>query len=93
MCKSAILRSREAARAASPPRNRQQAPDVARVGLVPAAEIVADAVDGLHEAAAARGIDIGPDTNLPWWDGAQPDFTWATEIVHAAIRPMAPHNV
>ena len=39
---------------------------------------VEDAVLALREWAAERDIEIGPDTNLPWWDGsAVPDYDWA----------------
>ncbi len=65
-----------------------RAPDLRPIPVVPPAELVADAVEALHEAAATRGVEIGPDTNLPWWDGTVPDYTWATEIVHAATRPI-----
>jgi hypothetical protein len=50
---------------------------------VPPPAQVEDAVQALHDAAAARGIEIGPDTNLPWWDGVVPDMTWAIESLYA----------
>jgi hypothetical protein len=43
----------------------------------PPREDVEDAVLTLREWAAERDLAIGPDTNLPWWDGALPDFDWA----------------
>jgi hypothetical protein len=39
---------------------------------------VEDAALALRQWAAERDIEIGPDTNLPWWDGAAlPDYDWA----------------
>ena len=39
---------------------------------------VEDAVLSLRQWAADRDLEIGPDTNLPWWDGsALPDYDWA----------------
>ena len=34
-------------------------------------------LESLHEWAAGRGLDLGPDSNLPLWDGARPDYDWA----------------
>jgi hypothetical protein len=40
-------------------------------------EPIEDAVEWLHARAAANELEIGPETNLPWWDGAVPDYDWA----------------
>jgi hypothetical protein len=31
----------------------------------------------LRTWAADHDFEIEPDTNLPWWDGAVPDYDWA----------------
>jgi hypothetical protein len=41
---------------------------------VPPAQIVEDTQADLRAWAAEHEIEIGPDTNLPWWDGAAPDY-------------------
>jgi hypothetical protein len=39
---------------------------------------VEDAALALRQWATEQDIEIGPDTNLPWWDGAAvPDYDWA----------------
>jgi hypothetical protein len=43
---------------------------------VPPAQIVEDTQADLRAWAAEHEIEIGPDTNLPWWDGAAPDYDW-----------------
>jgi hypothetical protein len=44
---------------------------------VPPRPLVEDAMQALQEWAAERDIEITPATNLPWWDGAVPDYDWA----------------
>jgi hypothetical protein len=44
---------------------------------VPRQEQVHDAMVALQIWAAERDLDIGPDSNLPWWDGAVPDYDMA----------------
>jgi hypothetical protein len=34
-------------------------------------------LESLHEWATDRGFDLGPDSNLPLWDGTRPDYDWA----------------
>jgi hypothetical protein len=43
---------------------------------IPPPEAIEDAVAGLHDWATERGLEIGPDTGLSWWDGAVPDYDW-----------------
>ena len=38
---------------------------------------VEDAAHDLEQWARDRDVDITPATNLPWWDGAVPDYDWA----------------
>ena len=49
--------------------------------------VVGGALESLHEWAAERGLDLGPDSNLPLWDGTRPDYDWA---VGALLRASAP---
>jgi hypothetical protein len=51
-----------------------RAPTAAPIAPVPARDQIDDAVLSLRQWAAEREIEIGPDTNLPWWDGAVPDY-------------------
>jgi hypothetical protein len=44
---------------------------------VPSHAPVENAIEWLHTRAAANDLEIGPDTNLPWWDGVVPDYDWA----------------
>ena len=34
-------------------------------------------LESLHEWAADHGLDFGPDSNLPLWDGTRPDYDGA----------------
>ena len=43
---------------------------------VPSRETVDDLQADLRAWAADHGLEINPDTNLPWWDGATPDYDW-----------------
>jgi hypothetical protein len=40
-------------------------------------------LESLHEWATDRGLDLGPDSNLPQWDGTRPDYDW---VVGALVR-------
>ena len=51
--------------------------DGVRLPALPPAEVVEDAVTRLRIWAAERGLDMGPDTALPWWDGSVPDYDLA----------------
>jgi hypothetical protein len=41
---------------------------------VPALPDLEDATANLRIWAVERGVEIGPDTNMPWWDGEAPDY-------------------
>jgi hypothetical protein len=41
---------------------------------VPEPTEVQDALANLRVWAVERGLEIHPDTNLPWWDGEAPDY-------------------
>jgi|GEM_PF-4665355 hypothetical protein len=34
-------------------------------------------LESLHEWATDRGLDLGPDSNLPQRDGTRPDYDWS----------------
>ncbi|HJX66897.1 MAG TPA: DUF222 domain-containing protein [Polyangia bacterium] len=53
------------------------APDGCALQAEPPQHIAEDVLDSLHEWAADRGLDLGPDSNLPLWDGTRPDYDWA----------------
>jgi hypothetical protein len=48
-----------------------------RIPALPPTETVEAAQESLLVWAAERGLNIGPDTSLPWWDGATPDYDLA----------------
>jgi hypothetical protein len=43
---------------------------------VPTAVAIENATTALQAWASERGLEIGPDTALPWWDGSVPDYDW-----------------
>jgi hypothetical protein len=43
----------------------------------PSRDTIEDAAQSLQEWATERDIETTPATNLPWWDGAVPDYDWA----------------
>ena len=43
----------------------------------PPREPVEDALVWMHEWAEERGLDLGPDVNMPEWDGSRPDYALA----------------
>jgi hypothetical protein len=49
----------------------------ATLPTVPSTQAVQDAQESLRLWAAERNLEIGPETSLPWWDGAIPDYAWA----------------
>ena len=53
------------------------APDGCALQAEPPQHIAEDVLESLHEWAADRGLDLGPDSNLPLWDGTRPDYDWA----------------
>jgi hypothetical protein len=53
------------------------APDGRALPAEPPLQMVEAVLESLHEWAAGRGLDLGPDSNLPLWDGARPDYDWA----------------
>jgi hypothetical protein len=42
----------------------------------PSRPAIEDAARSLQEWATEQDIEITPTTNLPWWDGAMPDYDW-----------------
>jgi hypothetical protein len=63
------------------------APDGRALAAEPPRQVVDDVLESLHEWATERGLDLGPDSNLPLWDGTRPDYDWA---VGALLRASAP---
>ena len=53
------------------------APDGCALQAEPPQHLAEDVLESLHEWAADRGLDLGPDSNLPLWDGTRPDYDWA----------------
>jgi hypothetical protein len=53
------------------------APDGRALPVEPPRQIVQAVLESLHEWADDRGLDLGPDSNLPLWDGTRPDYDWA----------------
>jgi hypothetical protein len=49
----------------------------------PSREAVGNMVTWLGEWADAHGVEPGPDTNMPRWDGATPDYDWAVGALMA----------
>jgi hypothetical protein len=50
------------------------APDGCALPIGPPGQMVNDVLESLHEWAADRGLDLGPNSNLPLWDGTRPDY-------------------
>ena len=57
------------------------APDGCALQAEPPQHLAEDVLESLHEWAADRGLDLGPDSNLPLWDGTRPDYDWAVGAV------------
>jgi hypothetical protein len=47
-------------------------------------ELVDDTLDWLHEWADKRNLELGPEVNMPKWDGKHPDYANAVECLLAA---------
>jgi hypothetical protein len=54
------------------------------LALDPPRELVNDTLDCLHEWADERGLHLGPDVNMPQWDGKTPDYDAAVGWLLAA---------
>jgi hypothetical protein len=52
-------------------------PDGRALSAEPPRQMVNDVLESLHEWAGDHGLDLGPDSNLPLWDGTRPDYDWA----------------
>jgi hypothetical protein len=50
------------------------APDGQAMAAEPTHEVAGDSLTWLQEWAVGRGLDLGPDANLPLWDGTRPDY-------------------
>jgi hypothetical protein len=50
----------------------------------PPRERVGDILTWLGEWTGAHGVKVGPDTNMPRWDGTAPDYKLAVEALLAA---------
>jgi hypothetical protein len=51
-----------------------EAPGRKQMVPAPAVKEVEDAVEAFRILEKERGLEIDADTNLPWWDGAVPDY-------------------
>jgi hypothetical protein len=60
-----------------------RAPTGALLPANPPRETIENAVEWLRTWAADHDLEIGADTNLPWWDGAVPDYDWAVSSLLA----------
>jgi hypothetical protein len=58
-----------------------RAPDGTRLPVIVPRANLEDAVSSLRDWAAQRGLEIGPDTAFPWWDGAVPDYDLAVSAL------------
>jgi hypothetical protein len=60
-------------------------PSGALLPPTPPRETVENAVEWLRVWAADHDLEIGPDTNLPWCDGAVPDYDWTvSSLLHGS---------
>jgi hypothetical protein len=66
--------------------------DGKRMDAVPTAESIESSQADLQNWAAEHGLEIGPDTNLPWWDGAAPDYDWIISALFSEPRVPAPQR-
>jgi hypothetical protein len=53
------------------------APDGKLLNIETPSPITEDVLVWLQEWTHECGVDVGPDSNLPLWDGTQPDYDWA----------------
>ena len=61
-----------------------RAPAGALLPATPSPEMVENAVEWLRTWATDHDLEIGPDTNLPSWDGAVPDYDWTVSSLLSA---------
>ena len=47
----------------------------------PPREPVEDIESWMHDWADERGLDLGPQTNWPQWDGSKPDYDLAVGLL------------
>jgi hypothetical protein len=52
-------------------------PDGKRLAAKAEFTVTGDTLAWLQEWAEERGLDLGPDANLPLWDGTRPDYDLA----------------
>lgn len=53
------------------------APSGEAIATEPRHPVTGDTLAWLQEWAEERGLDLGPDANLPLWDGTRPDYDLA----------------
>jgi hypothetical protein len=53
------------------------APDGARVAAEARVAVTGDTLAWLQDWAVERGLDLGPDANMPLWDGSRLDYDLA----------------
>jgi len=56
-------------------------PEGEPLGGVPPGEPVGDAVGWLRAWAEENGLRLGPETNMPQWDGTRPDYGLAVSLL------------
>jgi hypothetical protein len=54
----------------------------------PPREVVGEISTWLGEWAAAHGVELGSDTNMPRWDGSTPDYVGAVDALLAAGQSL-----
>jgi hypothetical protein len=57
------------------------APDGEVLNTEPPTPITQDVLAWLREWTQECGVDVGADSNLPLWDGTQPDYDWAVSAL------------
>jgi len=55
------------------------------LAVEPTHELERDCTDWLRAWADERKLDLGPDVNMPRWDGKAPDYALAVECLLAAV--------
>jgi len=56
----------------------------------PSREWVDNVLTWLREWAEEHALDLGPDTNMPVWDGSKPDYDWAVGALVAGASSADP---
>ena len=51
------------------------------IAAVPPRERVGDAVAWLRSWAEEKELHLGPETNMPRWDGTRPDYQLAVSVL------------